>query len=130
MNACRVADFRLELEQEVILGMLEFFRTVSPRFQSTVLPFPDSTLQPVINDLGTVKESSIRDQNFEYGNARRDLLHGTNDPTSNRSQRSSSLLPSVVPIGAPWQQIHLLARRQKKIYVELLDLSPIKFTLR
>ncbi|KAJ4705608.1 putative Vacuolar protein sorting-associated protein [Melia azedarach] len=125
----RVADFRLELEQEVILGMLEFFRTVSPRFQSTVLPFPDSTLQPVINDLGTVKESSIRDQNFEYGNARRDLLHGTNDPTSNRSQRSSSLLPSVVPIGAPWQQIHLLARRQKKIYVELLDLSPIKFTL-
>ncbi|ESR43047.1 hypothetical protein CICLE_v100108862mg, partial [Citrus x clementina] len=125
----RVADFCLELEQEVILTMLEFIKTVSPRFQKTVLPLPDSTLHPVVYDLGSAKESSIRDLNFEIMQARRDFLPGMNDPTSNRSQRSSSFLPSVVPIGAPWQQIYLLARRQKKIYVELLDLSPIKFTL-
>lgn len=39
-------------------------------------------------------------------------------------------LPSVIPIGAPWQQICHLARRQKKIYVELFDLASIKFSLR
>lgn len=130
LNACRVADFCLELEQEVILTMLEFIKTVSPTFQKTVLPLPDSTLHPVVYDLGSAKESSIRDLNFEIMQARRDFLPGMNDPASNRSQRSSSFLPYVVPIGAPWQQIYLLARRQKKIYVELLDLSPIKFTLR
>lgn len=40
------------------------------------------------------------------------------------------LLPLIVPIGAPWQQIHLAARKQKKVYVELFDMGPIKLTLR
>lgn len=114
----------------MILSMLEFIKTLSPRFQKTVLPLPDSTLHPVVYDLGAVKESSVCDSNFEIMQARRDFLPGMNDPTFNRSQRSSLFLPSIVPIGAPWQKIYLLARRKKKIYVELLDLSPIKFTLR
>jgi len=37
-------------------------------------------------------------------------------------------LPSVDPIGAPWQQIHLLARKQKKVYIELFQLTPVKLT--
>ncbi|KAF8413973.1 hypothetical protein HHK36_001971 [Tetracentron sinense] len=40
-------------------------------------------------------------------------------PIVYENHSSSPSLPSVVPIGAPWQQVFLLARRQKKIYVEL-----------
>ncbi|KAL5806155.1 hypothetical protein ACOSQ4_028888 [Xanthoceras sorbifolium] len=125
----RIADFRLELEQEVILSMLEFFKTVSQRFQSAVLPFSDSAVHPITNDLGSVKESSVHRHNFEYVKGRDDQFQGMNDIAVSRSQRSNASLPSIIPIGAPWQQIYLLARRQKKIYVELFDLSPIKFSL-
>ncbi|KAI9153087.1 hypothetical protein LWI28_005759 [Acer negundo] len=125
----RISDFRLELEQEVILGMLEFLKTVSQRFQSSVVPFSVPALHPITNDLGSVKESSVHCHNFEYVKSRHDQSQGMDDPAFSRSQRNSSLLPSIVPIGAPWQQIYLLARRQKKIYVELFDLSPIKFSL-
>ncbi|MQL85897.1 hypothetical protein Taro_018428, partial [Colocasia esculenta] len=41
----------------------------------------------------------------------------------------SNHLPSVVPIGAPWQQIHRLAKRQKKIYIEAFELAPVKLTV-
>ncbi|KAK0593755.1 hypothetical protein LWI29_009968 [Acer saccharum] len=125
----RISDFRLELEQEVILGMLEFLKTVSQRFQSAVVPFSVPALHPITNDLGSVKESSVHCHNFENVKTRHDQSQGMDDPAFSRSQRNSSLLPSIVPIGAPWQQIYLLARRQKKIYVELFDLSPIKFSL-
>ncbi|KAF8413988.1 hypothetical protein HHK36_001986 [Tetracentron sinense] len=50
-------------------------------------------------------------------------------PIVDENHSSSPSLPSVVPIGAPWQQVFLLARRQKKIYVEVFDLAPIKLTL-
>ncbi|GAV67143.1 LOW QUALITY PROTEIN: DUF1162 domain-containing protein/Chorein_N domain-containing protein [Cephalotus follicularis] len=124
----RVADFRLELDQQVILGLLDYFRSVSPLFQSQVLPFTDPTLLPLIYDVDFVMGSSIDGQTYEGVTAREDHLHRVNIPAFSGSHRSISL-PSIVPVGAPWQKIYLLARRQKKIYVELLDLSPIKFTL-
>lgn len=128
--ACRVTDFLLELEQEVILGVLEFVKNVSPRFQTEVLPFSSSTLHPIVYDLGLEKDSSIYGQTFEYLRDKPHQFPQINPPTSNRNKRRGASFPSIVPIGAPWQEIYLLARRQKKIYVELLDLSPIKFTLR
>ncbi|KAK9134941.1 hypothetical protein Syun_014271 [Stephania yunnanensis] len=90
----RLAPLRIELEEEVILYLLNFFRTVVSRLRNSKIRCPDSEF--------------------------RDLAH---------ENCSSSLLPSVVPIGAPWQQIYLLARRQKKIYVEVFDLSHIKLAL-
>lgn len=60
----------------------------------------------------------------------REQLHGIGTPLISRSDETGALLPLIVPIGAPWQQIHLLARRHRKIYVESFDLAPIKFTLR
>ncbi|KAF8412689.1 hypothetical protein HHK36_000657 [Tetracentron sinense] len=50
-------------------------------------------------------------------------------PIVYENHNNNPSLPSVVPIGAPWQQVFLLARRQKKIYVEVFDLAPIKLTL-
>lgn len=64
--------------------------------------------------------------------ARLDEKHPNHTGTALLSEdyKRSCLLPLMVPIGAPWQQIHLAARKQKKIYVELFDMGPIKLTLR
>ncbi|XP_042498014.1 uncharacterized protein LOC122076662 [Macadamia integrifolia] len=91
----RLAALRLELEEEVVLSLFEFVRTVISRLQNRALPHQDLSLNS--------------------------LVHTTDN--------ENPALPSVVPIGAPWQKIYLLARRQKKIYVEIFDVDPIKLTL-
>ncbi|PON37049.1 Vacuolar protein sorting-associated protein [Parasponia andersonii] len=113
----RVADFRLELEQEVILSLFGFIKNVTSRFQSSFLMLSDPSSCPLIPDTGLVESSSSYTQTSMYQKAR------------GVSVFNSQLLPSVVPIGAPWQQIYLLARRQKKIYVEVFEISPINVTL-
>lgn len=129
-NACRVADFRLELEQEVILSLLEFFRTVSSRFQSRVMPSMDSTWYPLIYDMEFVKKFSADDRSYDYGKENGGQHQSIKFPLLTGNHKSNSSLPSIVPIGAPWQQIYLLAGKQRKIYVEVFDLAPIKLTLR
>ncbi|XAR69469.1 hypothetical protein NMG60_11001060 [Bertholletia excelsa] len=101
----RMKDFHLELEQEIILALFDFFRTISLRSQVRVLTCTNSTL-PLTSDLGFVKDAQLEAQKYDQP-----LPH------------------LVVPIGAPWQQIYLLARRQEKIYVQMFDLSPINMTL-
>nr|XP_011467498.1 PREDICTED: uncharacterized protein LOC101298156 [Fragaria vesca subsp. vesca] len=113
----RVADVCLELEQELILSLFGFIRNVSSRFQSGVLPLSDPFLHPP-NDAGSMDSYATDNQ-----------LHLMNVPLFTEIHRQRLSLPSIVPIGAPWQQIYLLARRQKKIYVEMFELSPIKLTL-
>ncbi|KAI7990467.1 putative vacuolar protein sorting-associated protein 13C [Camellia lanceoleosa] len=125
----RLTDFHLELEQEVILGLFDFFRTISSRSQVGFLTFMDSTLHPVTSDLGFIKESPAHTEVQKYVELNGVRSHPTNGNQFFENHRSGHLLPSVVPIGAPWQQIYLLARRQKKIYVEMFDLAPIKLTL-
>lgn len=117
----RVADFHLELEQEMILSLFDFLRMVFIRFQSEELPFVDSSLHSLDNNVNFVKDSSTHAPPCKYVKA--------NVPMSTENHKSSSSLPSIVPIGAPWQKIYLLARRQKKIYVEMFDLAPIKLNL-
>ncbi|CAH1424589.1 unnamed protein product [Lactuca virosa] len=86
----RMTDFHLELEQDVILSLFDFFKAVSSRFHSRGMPHMDSVLLPLSSNFSVNK---------------------------------------TVPIGAPWQKIYLLARKQKKIYVELLEVAPITLTL-
>lgn len=81
------------------------------------------------SEFGLVEITSTYTQGHE-GVKSADQISASNIPIVTGNQKSSSLLPSVVPIGAPWQHIYLLARTQKKIYVELLDLAPINLTLR
>ncbi|CAK7357552.1 unnamed protein product [Dovyalis caffra] len=119
-----VANFRLELEQEVILRLLDYCKAVSSRFQSNVLPFSDPKHPPLLCDAGF-----IHAQTREHFKTNDSQLLAINLSALSKSQTSSAALTSVVPIGAPWQHISFLDRRQKKIYVELFDLAPIKFTL-
>lgn len=120
----RVANFRLELDQEVILRLLDFYKAVSSRFQSNVLPFSDPKHPPLLCDGGF-----IHAQTREYFKTIDSQLLGINLSSLSKSQINSAALPPVVPIGAPWQHISFLDGRQKKIYVELFDLAPVKFTL-
>ncbi|KAK1396810.1 putative Vacuolar protein sorting-associated protein [Heracleum sosnowskyi] len=123
----KVADFHLELELEVIQSVSDFFKTISSRFNGDVLPDGVSMLS-LTSEFGLVEIASTYTQGHE-GVKNADQISASNIPIVTGSHKSSSLLPSVVPIGAPWQQIYLLARTQKKIYVELLDLAPINLTL-
>lgn len=103
----------------MILSLFGFIKNVtSSRFQSSFLKLSDPLSGPLIPDTGLVESSSSHSLTSEYQKAR-------GVPVFN-----SQALPSVVPIGAPWQQIYLLARRQKKIYVEVFEISPINVTLR
>ncbi|EFH50478.1 hypothetical protein ARALYDRAFT_910516 [Arabidopsis lyrata subsp. lyrata] len=113
----RIGEFGLELELQTLLSLLEFVKAVLPNSQARLLPLSDPTLRPLIYDTGSKDISS------------EDTPHARNIPVFNKSQRSIVALPIVVPIGAPWQHIHLLARRHRKIYVESFDLAPIQFTL-
>ncbi|KAM7261915.1 hypothetical protein ACFE04_020992 [Oxalis oulophora] len=108
----RVADFCLELEQQLILSLLDFFKSVSPNSQTEVLQFSD----PLIHDMVFTRESASN-------------LRGMNFTSFSEIHRSRTAVPCIAPLGAPWQQIYLLARCQKKIYIESFDLAPIKFTL-
>lgn len=118
---CRIADFYLEIEQEVVLRLFDFFKTLSSRLESRIFQHMGSTHHQLFPD-------------FEFSrNAPVDVgkhLYSTNITMLNKDNKRSCLLPKMVPTGAPWQQIHLLARKQKKIYVESFDMAPIKFTLR
>ncbi|KAM3684567.1 hypothetical protein ACJW31_11G053600 [Castanea mollissima] len=125
----RVADFRLELEQEVTLSLFEFFKNVYSRFQFRTMPLSDPLLHSHISDMGVVMEPTGQVQTCEYLNGREDLIPSVNVPVFHEKNGGSLSLPSVVPIGAPWQRIYLLARRQQKIYVEVFDVAPIKLTL-
>ncbi|XP_009615133.1 uncharacterized protein [Nicotiana tomentosiformis] len=123
----RVADFHLELDQYVILSLFDFIKTLSSRLQSRALQHSNSTDHPLFDGVFTMNISTSIDQApkksdvNECYSVKIPVFHGSSDRTS--------LLPIIVPIGAPWQQIHLLAKRQKKIYVELFDVAPLKLTL-
>ncbi|KAJ8775429.1 hypothetical protein K2173_023194 [Erythroxylum novogranatense] len=119
----RVADFCLDLDQELILGLLDFIKAASSRSQSKALRYSDS------NHYLTYNLGVMHAQAYDLVEAKEDQLYGLNFPVLDKSKRSISSLPSVLPIGAPWQQIYLSTRRQKKIYVEFFDLAPINFTL-
>lgn len=128
VNVCRLGDVRLEIEQELILTLFDFFRTVYSRFQISFLPFHDAIIHPLINNEVIGEDSLLCNQTCVKPN--KNQHHLTSVSKLNKNQKIHSVLPSVIPIGAPWQQIYLLARRQRKIYVELFDVAPIKLTLR
>lgn len=108
-----VAPVRLELEERLVLSMVELFRSVSSRIN---LGHLEKSLE--LSILG-----GATDLLREYEKISKDL-------SDKPLVQDSELLPSVVPVGAPWQQIHLLARKQKKVYIELFQLTPVKLTFR
>ncbi|KAL2321117.1 hypothetical protein Fmac_030086 [Flemingia macrophylla] len=119
----RMEDFRLEIEQEVILSLFEFFTNVSSGLQYGVMPCSDHY------DGVSLENSSLFVQISDNVRLSADQCPHRIAPMFNGKSKTIASLPSVVPIGAPWQEIYLLARTQKKIYIEMLELAPIKLTL-
>ncbi|MCL7024846.1 hypothetical protein MKW94_022445 [Papaver nudicaule] len=117
----RLAPLHLELEEEVLLGLFDFVRTVTSKLQRKILPGLCST-----SSYGAHLDKEVSSAlDFDYSNSQ---SYSVNVSNFMENSSCSSPLPSVVPIGAPWQKISLLARRHTKIYVEAFDLSPIKVT--
>lgn len=123
-----MADCHLELDQDVILSLFDFIKTLSSRLQSRVLQHSNATDHPLFDGVSIMNTSNSIDWALKKSNVNE--YYSVNIPVLQENSNRTSLLPSIVPIGAPWQQIHLLAKKQKKIYVELFDVAPIKLTLR
>ncbi|BAT73681.1 hypothetical protein VIGAN_01119500 [Vigna angularis var. angularis] len=119
----RIEDFRLEIEQEVILSLFEFFTNVCSVLKYGIMPSSDHY------DGASLENSSSFVQTSEKFRLSADQCRPTIAPMFSGKHKRIASLPSIVPIGAPWQEIYLLARTQKKIYIEVLEVAPIKLTL-
>ncbi|KAJ6837122.1 uncharacterized protein M6B38_121275 [Iris pallida] len=117
----RLAPLCIELEEQVFLSLLDFFRTVSSRLRSRSLQ-KDFEMQNLDYGTGASRQPSI---NMDHKHGQNNLSMVSRFAEYNKY---SQLLPSVIPIGAPWQQIYLSARRQRKIYVEVFELAPISLS--
>lgn len=119
----RMEDFRLEIEQELILSLFEFFTNISSGLQYGIMPSSDQY------DGVSLKNSSLLVQTSENFRLSAGECPPRIAPMFNEESKRMASLSSIVPIGAPWQEIYLLARTQKKVYIEMLELAPIKLTL-
>lgn len=108
------------------MNLFDFFRNVALRFQNGIIPLSDPLMHPLVNDNCSI-ESLAHVQTSEYAHQQFDFKIV---PLFNKNHQRSLSLPCVFPIGAPWQKIDLLGRRQRKFFVEMFDLGPIKLTLR
>ncbi|KAI3958319.1 hypothetical protein MKW98_011007 [Papaver atlanticum] len=117
----RLAPLHLELEEEVILGLFDFVHTVTSKLQRKTLPGLCST-----SSYGALLDKEVSTA-LDSDNCK-SQSYSVNVLNFMENYSCSPPLPSVVPIGAPWQKIYLLARRHTKIYVEAFDLAPIKVT--
>lgn len=104
-----MAEFQLEVEQEVLLGLYNFFKAGYVRLQDAMQPSFDPTSPTLFQEKDLTRDSELH---FSSG------------------KKCNVPFPTVTPIGAPWQKIYHLARRERKIFVEVLDVGPVKFTLR
>ncbi|XLS59714.1 hypothetical protein HN51_009469 [Arachis hypogaea] len=117
----RMADFRLEIEQEVILSLFEFFTNITCGMQCGIMASSDHYEGASLKDSSFVQTEKLR--------LTTDQCPPRIDSFFNGKSKKYVALPSITPIGAPWQDIYLLARTQKKVYIEILELAPIKMTL-
>ncbi|KAJ8450353.1 hypothetical protein Cgig2_004810 [Carnegiea gigantea] len=99
------------------------------RFES-MLPYASgSSCKPVFCLLASKWKNKEMMLNAEHLQSSGDDEFPKIDCSSSACHSGPSPLPNMSPIGAPWQKIFLLARRQNKIYVEAFYLAPIKLTL-
>ncbi|CAJ1941978.1 unnamed protein product [Sphenostylis stenocarpa] len=109
LEISKIEDFRLEIEQEVILSLFEFFTNVCSGLQYGITP------SPVHYDGASLENSSSFVQTSEKFRLSADQCPPRIAPMFNGKPKRVATLPSIVPIGTPWQEIYLLARTQKKI---------------
>ncbi|KAJ0968632.1 hypothetical protein J5N97_025549 [Dioscorea zingiberensis] len=117
-----LAPLCIELDEQIVSSLLDFIRTISSRLQSRTIQ-NDFQLQTLEYSMSSIREFLPTVHDYEQGKY---SLLGISKFLETKSNLS---LPSVAPVGAPWQHIYLLARRQKKIYIELFELAPIKLSI-
>ncbi|CAN6484627.1 unnamed protein product [Victoria cruziana] len=114
--ALRLAPLHIELEEQILLGLLDFVSNI--------------TVQKARDSAGEVNQRCKYACDDWYMKTQNGLhVRSLVSSTYLENQDIKSSLPCVVPIGAPWQQIFLLARRQRKIYVEGFYVSPFWLTI-
>uniref|UniRef100_A0A1D1Z4D3 Putative vacuolar protein sorting-associated protein 13A n=1 Tax=Anthurium amnicola TaxID=1678845 RepID=A0A1D1Z4D3_9ARAE len=123
----RVAPLRIELEEQVLHQFLDFLRAANSRLQNNILQNRQSKIYSLENGRGCT-DYPRNDNEVMCERCRTSCyFHPFKEIRSLRSYTSP--LPSVIPIGAPWQHIYRLARRQEKIYIEAFELAPIILTV-
>lgn len=122
----RVAPLRLEFEEHMILRLVDFVKSLSWRFWKGSTQEQNSDMWI----LRQVNNSSTDARNFEFvKNPHSSQLHFLKVMKIMESYKSEPSPAAVMPIAAPWQQIFLLARRRRKIYVEIFHIAPMKLTI-
>lgn len=126
----RVAPLRLEFEEHMILRLVDFVKSLSLRFWRGSTQAQNSDMWPLKYDIDQVNNSSTDARNFEFvKNPHSSQLHFLKVMKIMESYKSEPSPAAVMPIAAPWQKIFLLARRRRKIYVEIFHIAPIKLTI-
>lgn len=124
-----MAPLTIELEELVLLQFLAFLKAVSSSLENGILQNQHSELCTLEHDQG-YRNHLPEDVDGEiYGRSMTSRQFHSHKE-ARFVERYTSPLPFVVPIGAPWQRISLLARHQKKIYIEAFELAPVRFTVR
>lgn len=117
--ACRLAPLCIELEERLLLSIIDFSRNASLRLKSRILRHSSYNGEVLDNDPE------------QFINVEQDLELKSLEVSKLPNERKDlPIFPSVLPVGAPWQKNFLFAKRQKKIYVELLTLAPLRLTVR
>uniref|UniRef100_A0A7N0U003 Vacuolar protein sorting-associated protein 13 VPS13 adaptor binding domain-containing protein n=1 Tax=Kalanchoe fedtschenkoi TaxID=63787 RepID=A0A7N0U003_KALFE len=126
----RIADFHLEIDEEVLLRLFCWCRMIYSRVQNQIIY--DSSHSSVNHD------ADLQSNLFTHIETHRNLESRMKEEQSVTSyipilaeswSKSSPSFLSVTPIGAPWQKLYLLAAKQKKVYVELFEVTPVNLTL-
>lgn len=126
----RVAALRLEFEEHMILRLVDFVKSLSWRFWKGSTQEQNSDMWILKYGIGQVNTSSTDVRNFEFvKNPHSSQLHFLKVMKVMESYKSEPSPAAVMPIAAPWQQIFLLARRRRKIYVEIFHIAPMKLTI-
>ncbi|XP_074272572.1 intermembrane lipid transfer protein VPS13-like isoform X1 [Silene latifolia] len=116
----RFKDSLLAIDLEMLLKLVDFYKSnplLNPEIATSVCKMDDLQRPSAV-------DKSPAHSDFVRANGSSKLDYSPSDQTT----RSTSL-PEIIPVGAPWQKIFLLARRQKKIYMEALYVSSFKVTL-
>ncbi|KAK9757453.1 hypothetical protein RND81_01G163800 [Saponaria officinalis] len=123
----RFKDLQLALDLELLLKLVDLFKSnplLNPEIATSV------SRMDYLHSSGVVDIShAIPPSNSDFVEANGDRWSSKVDYCPPDRCSSHTSLPDIVPVGAPWQKISVLARRQNKIYMEAFYVSSFKVTL-
>eukprot|EP01018_Ginkgo_biloba_P017830 Gb_28330 [translate_table: standard] len=126
----RLAPIRLEFEEQMVSRLVDFVKSITWRFSRGRIQAQNFDLWPLNFDMDHVRDYFADHRNYEFvKNPYSSHLHFFKITKTMDSYKSLPSPSAVRPIGAPWQKIFLLARRRRKLYIEIFYIAPIKLTV-